>query len=375
MAGLYIHVPFCVKRCLYCDFYSNTEMKYKDSFVSAVIKEMELRREYLGNESLETIYFGGGTPSQLQAKDFDKIFNAIHRLFDITNCTEITLEANPDDITPEYMSALRALPFNRISMGVQSFNPEDLRFLNRRHDREQAISAVNLCKEKGMTNISIDLIYGLPGQTRQAWEANLEEAIRLDIPHLSAYHLIYEEGTALYKLLEVGKVSPIEEDLSVTLFSTLIDKLTDAGYLHYEISNFARSEHFSRHNSSYWTGKKYLGLGPSAHSYNGTKREWNKSSLPLYLKGIETGIPDIETEALNLHTRYNDYIITGLRTMWGINLNDIQTVFGKELYDYCLSQATSPIKQGALIQSGHTLTLSKTGIFISDGIMSDLLWV
>lgn len=375
MAGLYIHVPFCVKRCLYCDFYSNTEMKYKDSFVSAISREMELRREYLGNESLETIYFGGGTPSQLQAEDFDKIFNAIHRLFDTTNCTEITLEANPDDITPEYMSALRALPFNRISMGVQSFNPEDLRFLNRRHDREQAIRAVNLCKEKGITNISIDLIYGLPGQTRQTWEANLDEAIRLDIPHLSAYHLIYEEGTALYKLLEAGKVSPVEEDISVTLFSTLIDKLTAAGYLHYEISNFARPGHFSRHNSSYWTGKKYLGLGPSAHSYNGTEREWNKSSLSLYLKGITTGIPDIETETLNLHTRYNDYIITGLRTMWGVNLNDIQTIFGKELYDYCLSQAASPIKQGTLIQSGHTLTLSKTGIFISDSIMSDLLWV
>lgn len=375
MAGLYIHVPFCVKRCLYCDFYSNTEMKYKDSFVSAISREMELRREYLGNESLETIYFGGGTPSQLQAEDFDKIFNAIHRLFDTTNCTEITLEANPDDITPEYMSALRAFPFNRISMGVQSFNPEDLRFLNRRHDREQAIRAVNLCKEKGITNISIDLIYGLPGQTRQAWEANLDEAIRLDIPHLSAYHLIYEEGTALYKLLEAGKVSPVEEDISVTLFSTLIDKLTAAGYLHYEISNFARPGHFSRHNSSYWTGKKYLGLGPSAHSYNGTEREWNKSSLSLYLKGITTGIPDIETETLNLHTRYNDYIITGLRTMWGVNLNDIQTIFGKELYDYCLSQAASPIKQGTLIQSGHTLTLSKTGIFISDSIMSDLLWV
>lgn len=375
MAGLYIHVPFCVKRCLYCDFYSNTEMKYKDSFVSAISREMELRREYLGNESLETIYFGGGTPSQLQAEDFDKIFNAIHRLFDTTNCTEITLEANPDDITPEYMSALRALPFNRISMGVQSFNPEDLRFLNRRHDREQAIRAVNLCKEKGITNISIDLIYGLPGQTRQAWEANLDEAIRLDIPHLSAYHLIYEEGTALYKLLEAGKVSPVEEDISVTLFSTLIDKLTAAGYLHYEISNFARPGHLSLHNSSYWTGKKYLGLGPSAHSYNGTEREWNKSSLSLYLKGITTGIPDIETETLNLHTRYNDYIITGLRTMWGVNLNDIQTIFGKELYDYCLSQAASPIKQGTLIQSGHTLTLSKTGIFISDSIMSDLLWV
>ena len=259
MAGLYIHVPFCAKRCLYCDFFSNTEMKYKEPYINALIKEMELRKGYIGNEALETIYFGGGTPSQLDEKDFGKIFEAIYRHFDVAEQMEITLEANPDDMKREYVSLLRNYPFNRVSMGVQSFHPEDLRFLNRRHDREQAIKAVELCKEYGITNISIDLIYGLPNQTQQAWEENLRQAIRLDVPHLSAYHLIYEEGTALYKLLEAGKVTPINEELSVSFFSTLIDRLAEAGYLHYEISNFARPGFFSKHNSSYWTGKKYLG--------------------------------------------------------------------------------------------------------------------
>lgn len=375
MAGLYLHIPFCAKRCLYCDFFSNTEMKYKESYIDAVVREMELRQKYIGNEPLETIYFGGGTPSQLNTDDFEKIFSAIHRLFDTSHCTEITLEANPDDMTPEYVSSLRTFPFSRVSMGVQSFNPDDLRFLNRRHSREQAIRSVALCKENGITNISIDLIYGLPGQTLSAWEANLEEALRLDVPHLSAYHLIYEEGTVLYKLMEAGKVKPVEEDTSVTLFAALIHRLTEAGYLHYEISNFARPECFSRHNSSYWNGKTYLGIGPSAHSYNGIEREWNISSLSSYLKGIATGRPDIETEPLNLHTRYNDYIITGLRTMWGINIHDIQKKFGDDMSGYCLLQAASHIKQGMLIQSGERLTLSKEGIFISDGIMSDLLWV
>lgn len=251
---------------------------------------MELRKGYIGNEALETIYFGGGTPSQLDEKDFGKIFEAIYRLFDVAEQAEITLEANPDDMKREYVSLLRNYPFNRVSMGVQSFHPEDLRFLNRRHDREQAIKAVELCKEYGITNISIDLIYGLPNQTKQAWEENLRQAIRLDVPHLSAYHLIYEEGTALYKLMEAGKVTPVDEELSVSFFSTLIDRLAEAGYLHYEISNFARPGFFSKHNSSYWTGKKYLGLGPSAHSYNGIDREWNPSSLPIYIEGIEMGI-------------------------------------------------------------------------------------
>lgn len=375
MAGLYIHVPFCAKRCLYCDFFSNTEMKYKEPYVTALIRELEIRKDYIGNEPLETIYFGGGTPSQLQATDFERIFDAIQRLFDTSGCKEVTLEANPDDMTPEYVTGLRRFPFNRISMGVQSFKAEDLRFLNRRHDREQALRAVELCKENGLANISIDLIYGLPGQTLKEWESNLDVAIRLDIPHISAYHLIYEEGTALYKLKEAGKISPVEEEVSVSLFTSLIDRLTANGYLHYEISNFARPGMISRHNSSYWTGKKYLGAGPSAHSYNGESRQWNVSSLPAYIRGIESGSPEIEVEELDINTRYNDFIITGLRTMWGVNLTEIQGQFGNDKLIYCQKQATPYLKQGLLIEKDETLTLSHNGIFISDSIMSDLLWV
>ena len=375
MAGLYIHVPFCAKRCLYCDFFSNTEMKYKEPYVTALIRELEIRKDYIGNEPLETIYFGGGTPSQLQATDFERIFDAIQRLFDTSGCKEVTLEANPDDMTPEYVTGLRRFPFNRISMGVQSFKAEDLRFLNRRHDREQALRAVELCKENDLANISIDLIYGLPGQTLKEWESNLDMAIRLDIPHISAYHLIYEEGTALYKLKEAGKISPVEEEVSVSLFTSLIDRLTANGYLHYEISNFARPGMISRHNSSYWTGKKYLGAGPSAHSYNRESRQWNVSSLPPYIRGIESGSPEVEVEELDINTRYNDFIITGLRTMWGVNLTEIQGQFGNDKLIYCQKQAAPYLKQGLLIEKGETLTLSRNGIFISDSIMSDLLWV
>ncbi|MEG2068097.1 MAG: radical SAM family heme chaperone HemW [Tannerellaceae bacterium] len=375
MAGLYLHVPFCTKRCLYCDFFSNTDMTYKEKYVKAVIREMELRSNYLEGESIETIYFGGGTPSQLQATDFERIFAAIHQLFDTTNCSEITLEANPDDMTPEYIASLRTLPFNRISMGVQSFKEADLRFLNRRHDRAQALRAVALCKENGYENISIDLIYGLPGQTMDDWEENLTEAIRLDIPHLSAYHLIYEEGTALYRLKEAGKIKPIAEDLSVALFSTLIERLTGAGYLHYEISNFGKPGFFSAHNSSYWRNKKYMGIGPSAHSYNRAARQWNVSSLPLYLKGIAAGAPDVEREELDKRTRYNDLIITGLRTMWGVSLDEIEAIFGADYRTFCLRQAAPHIKQALIINYNNTLTLSREGIFISDGLMSDLLMV
>ncbi|WP_278934439.1 radical SAM family heme chaperone HemW [Parabacteroides johnsonii] len=375
MAGLYIHIPFCAKRCLYCDFFSNTDMKFKEPYVSAVIREMQLRQEYIGEEPLDTIYFGGGTPSQLQQADFERIFKAIDCLFNISSCKEITLEVNPDDMTPEYVASLRNLPFNRVSMGVQSFKEKDLHFLNRRHDREQALRAVELCKENGIPNISIDLIYGLPGQTLEEWQENLDDAIHLEIPHISAYHLIYEEGTALYKLMEAGKVAPIEEELSVTLFSTLINRLAEAGYLHYEISNFARPGYFSQHNSSYWTGKKYIGIGPSAHSYDGESRQWNISSLPHYLEGIRTGIPNIEIEKLDINTKYNDFIITGLRTMWGIRTSDIREQFGEEKQAYLERQAATYLHQGLLIYENDTLTLSKEGIFISDGIMSDLLWV
>lgn len=375
MAGLYIHIPFCAKRCLYCDFFSNTDMKYKRPYLDALIREMELRQAYLEGEPLETIYFGGGTPSQLAPDDFERLFEAIHRHFDTGSCREITLEANPDDLTPAYASALGGLPFNRVSMGVQSFDDDDLSFLNRRHTATQAIRAVENCRAAGIGNLSIDLIYGLPGQTEAGWEANLREALALDVPHLSAYHLIYEEGTALYKLKEAGQVKPAAEETSLRFFDRLIDRFGAAGYLHYEISNFARPGCFSKHNTAYWTGKKYLGLGPSAHSYNGKEREWNIASLPAYLKGIADERPALEKEPLDARTRYNDYIITGLRTMWGIDLTAIQAEFGSRMRLYCEREAAPFIHQGLLVRRENTLTLSRKGIFVSDGIMSDLLKV
>ena len=375
MAGIYLHIPFCKTRCIYCDFYSTTRSELITRYIHALCNELEMRKEYLKEEKIETVYFGGGTPSQLGEEDFQQIFKAIQKHYGLEDCREIPLEANPDDMTPEYVASLRSLPFNRVSMGVQSFKEEDLRLLNRRHNREQAVRAVELCKENGLSNISIDLIYGLPGQTVKEWEANLDTTIRLDIPHISAYHLIYEEGTALYKLKEAGKISPVEEEISVALFTSLIERLTANGYQQYEISNFARPGMLSRHNSSYWTGRKYLGIGPSAHSYNGISRQWNISSLPAYLRGIDSGSPDIELEELDLNTRYNDFIITGLRTMWGVSLVEIQRQFGKEKLAYCQKQAAPYLKQGLLIQKGETLLLSREGIFISDGIMSDLLWV
>lgn len=375
MFSLYIHVPFCATRCVYCDFFSNTDTRYKEPYLRAIEKEMELRGEYIDDDTLETIYLGGGTPSRLSGNDLERIFNAISRRFSIAEGAEITLEANPDDIRPDYLSALRDLPINRISMGIQSFQPEDLRLLNRRHDREQAIRAVELCQAHGFTNLSIDLIYGLPGQTPEAWEENLRQAIRLGTPHLSAYHLTYEEGTALYKRLQAGQVEPVDEEVSVTLFHILTERMAEAGFQHYEISNFARPGFHARHNSAYWTGKPYLGLGPSAHSYKRTSREWNAASLPLYLRGIESGQPATERETLDLSTRYNDFIITGLRTMWGISLDKLRAEFGEALLAYCQKQALPYIQRGLLRQENDRLALSRAGILLSDGIMSELMYI
>ena len=375
MFSLYIHVPFCATRCVYCDFFSNTDTRYKEPYLRAIEKEMELRGEYIDDDTLETIYLGGGTPSRLSGNDLERIFNAISRRFSIAEGAEITLEVNPDDIRPDYLSALRDLPINRISMGIQSFRPEDLRLLNRRHDREQAIRAVELCQAHGFTNLSIDLIYGLPGQTPEAWEENLRQAIRLGTPHLSAYHLTYEEGTALYKRLQAGQVEPVDEEVSVTLFHILTERMAEAGFQHYEISNFARPGFHARHNSAYWIGKPYLGLGPSAHSYNRTSREWNVASLPLYLRGIESGRPATERETLDLSTRYNDFIITGLRTMWGISLDKLRAEFGEALLAYCQKQALPYIQRGLLRQENDRLALSQAGILLSDGIMSELMYI
>ena len=375
MAGIYIHTPFCKRRCIYCDFFSTTQSEKKPAYVHALCQELDMRKNYLEGEDIETIYLGGGTPSQLSQKELEEIFSTLYNIYKVKDNAEITLEANPDDLTPEYVHMLRTLPINRISMGIQTFQEETLKLLHRRHTARQAIEAFQRCREADFQNISIDLMYGLPGETLDTWKENLQQAIALRPEHISAYHLIYEEGTALWKLREQHQVEEADEDLSVTLFRTLIEELTHAGYEHYEISNFCLPELHSRHNSSYWTGKKYLGCGPSAHSFNGTSRQWNVASLDKYIHAIQQGKLDYEIEELDIYTRYNDFVITTIRTHWGMSLSQLRSIYGEELYQYCLRMAKPHLAQGVLEMKGDTLKLTKEGIFISDGIMSDLLWV
>lgn len=375
MAGIYIHVPFCKTRCIYCDFYTRTDMSPKHKYVSAVCREIELRRDYISNEIVKTIYFGGGTPSQLSYGDFQRIFDTIRANFTVVSDAEITMEANPDDLDAKYIETLRGLPFNRLSIGIQSFDDNELKFLKRRHSAERAIDAVSLCKSSGYNNISIDLMYGLPNQTMDIWQRNLEQAINLDVQHISSYHLIYEQGTRLYRLFRLGDVKPVDEDLSVQMFSTMIDSLSDVGFQHYEISNFARDGLYSKHNSSYWLGEKYLGLGPAAHSFDGQNRAWNIASISKYVEGIGQGSPAIETEYLDKNTGYNDFILTGMRTMWGVNLVVLENRFGTSMKDYCMKNVRKYINQGFVTNNDNVLKLTREGIFISDGIMSDLMWV
>ena len=375
MAGIYIHIPFCKKRCIYCDFFSTTASEKKNEYIKALCKEIKSRVNYLGDESIDTIYLGGGTPSQLGKQDFVNIFNTIYENYKVNPEAEITIEANPDDLTDEYTEMLSTMPFNRLSMGIQTFNDDILSLLNRRHDARQAMEAFKRCREAGFHNISIDLMYGLPGESVGSWNRDLDIALSLTPEHISAYHLIYEEGTRLYRMREENKVSEADEDLSNLLFETLIARLKENGYEHYEISNFCRPGMHSRHNSSYWTGVKYLGCGPSAHSYDGRSRQWNVSSLDRYIEGINAGTEISETEELDIHTRYNDFVITSIRTAWGMPLDRLKAEFGNELHDYCLKMASPHMRQGTLEIKDNALKLTHNGIFISDGIMSDMLWV
>ena len=375
MAGIYIHIPFCKRRCIYCDFFSTTQSEKKSAYVRALCRELEMRQDYVGGEEIETIYLGGGTPSQLTEEELKAIFSSIYHIYKVKTNAEITLEANPDDLKPEYVAMLRQLPVNRISMGIQTFQEETLKLLHRRHTATQAIEAFRRCREAGFQNISIDLMYGLPGETLETWKEDLRQAINLRPEHISAYHLIYEEDTALWRLREQHCVEEADEELSVSLFTTLIDRLTEAGYQHYEISNFCLSGMHSRHNSSYWTGKKYLGCGPSAHSFNGVSRQWNVASLEGYIKGVEEGVLDYEVEELDLYTRYNDFVLTSIRTAWGMPLSKLRSEFGEELYRYCMRMAKPHVDQGVLENREGVLRLTRKGIFVSDGIMSDLMWV
>lgn len=375
MAGIYIHIPFCKTRCIYCDFYSTTRSEIKEQYIQAVCKELITRKDYLDGETVETIYFGGGTPSQLTSTDFQLLFDCIYQYFPISNNPEITLEANPDDLTPEYYSALRQLPFNRLSIGIQTFNDDTLSLLKRRHNASQAIDAVLNARKFGFSNISIDLIYGLPGETHESWVSNLSQAIALQVEHLSAYHLTYEKGTAIYKMLSEKSVSEVSEENSLLFFQELTQRLSNAGYEHYEISNFCLPGKHSRHNSSYWEGVKYLGCGPSAHSFNGNSREWNIASIDAYIQGIEEGGRRKEKELLDRSTQYNDRIITGIRTRKGVSLLQLKNDFGEEYLSNALRNARKYLDNEQLIIEDNYLRLTSKGIFISDSIMSDLLWI
>ncbi|MGL5980366.1 MAG: radical SAM family heme chaperone HemW [Phocaeicola sp.] len=375
MAGIYLHIPFCKQRCIYCDFYSTTQSEQKEKYIHALCKELIARKEYLNHAPIETIYLGGGTPSQLDEKELELLFQTIHHHFTVNTDAEITIEANPDDLTPAYVESLRKLPFNRISMGIQTFHEPTLQLLKRRHTAIQAIEAYKRCREAGFKNISLDLMYGLPGETLASWDRDLEQIIALRPEHISAYHLIYEEETVLWKLREENRVTEVNEEDSLLFFQHLIDRLKGAGYEQYEISNFSLPGFHSKHNSSYWTGEPYLGCGPSAHSYNGESRMANVASLKSYIEGVNQGEPVGEIEELDLYTRYNDFIITSLRTKWGVSLEKLKAQYGTILYDYCLRMAAPYVTQKKLEKTEDVLRFTQAGIFLSDGIMSDLLWV
>ncbi len=375
MAGIYIHIPFCKQRCTYCDFYKETGSNNNqiDAFVDALIQEIQLRKSYLNGDDISTVYFGGGTPSVLNFNQFKKIFNVIYNCFNVEDDAEITMEANPDDLTEVYLKTLSPLPFNRLSIGIQSFNNAHLKKINRRHDAQQAKDAVINARKHGFKNISIDLIYALPGQTIDDWKYQLEEAFKLNVEHISAYGLTYEEGTALWKQRNKGLVKVTEDEVTLQMFDYMRLQMSEKGFESYEISNYAKPGFRSRHNSAYWQFIPYLGLGPSAHSFDGKSRQWNIASVQKYLQGITVLKPSFEKEILSEQDFYNDFIMVSLRTSEGIDLIRLKNRFGDVLFDYCLQNADNQIKYGNLILNNNRLFLSDTGVHITNQVIVELM--
>jgi len=373
MAGIYIHIPFCKKLCYYCDFYHVITSEKNSVFVDALLKETELRKDYLEDETVSTIYIGGGTPSVFSIKELSDILNQINKFFKVEENCEITIELNPDDVNQDYMEGLKKLNINRISLGVQSWRDSDLKMLNRRHNSEQAAAALTEVFNAGFNNVTIDLIYGIPGMTVKEWSSNLDIAFSFDITHLSAYHLTIEPGTVFGKMQEKGSFTEIDEDESNAQFNTLIEKAEAAGFIHYEISNFGKQGYFSKHNSNYWKQVNYLGLGPSAHSFNGYSRQWNIRNLNGYIKSINSGKSFFEKEELDTKARFNEYIMTSLRTMWGIDLDYIETTFEKEGYDYVVNLSGKFKNYGLIKLEKNSLILTNQGKMISDNIISEFM--
>jgi putative oxygen-independent coproporphyrinogen III oxidase len=373
MAGIYIHIPFCKKLCNYCDFYHVVSSDDHSSFLEALLKEADMRWNYAGNELISTIYFGGGTPSVLSVNELETVLNRLKKQFLVKEDSEITVELNPDDIYTGYLKDLKKAGFNRISLGVQSWRDEDLKMLNRRHTAEQASKALNDILRTGFENVSIDLIYGIPGMSLKAWESNLEQSLAFDIKHLSAYHLTIEQGTAFGKMKERGLFEEVDEEISNNEFNILVKKTESEGFIHYEISNFGKPGYFSIHNTNYWKQVPYIGLGPSAHSFNGYSRQWNISDLKKYIRYVNDGTIFYEKEELDLKTRFNEYIMTSLRTMWGIDLEYLEKTFDKESYDYVINLSGKFIDYGLMKHDKKNLILTNQGKMISDNIISEFM--
>jgi oxygen-independent coproporphyrinogen III oxidase len=375
MAGIYIHIPFCRQKCYYCDFYKTTNSSGTSKFLSALEQEAELRKNYLNEDNVNTIYFGGGTPSVLKQEELAGIMHFLYRLYQVMPDAEITFEANPDDLTPEYLLALKQAGINRLSIGIQSFNNELLQKMNRRHDAHQAREAIENAFNSGFSNLSADLIYGLPGLTSRQWKHDLREMFRLPVVHLSAYHLTYHQGTPFYTWLKKGTLKELSETTSIEQFNILLDETAEAGFEQYEISNFARSHNYSLHNKAYWFGDTYLGLGPSAHSFDGISRQWNVSHLDAYINGIFKKIPYYEREMLTANDRFNEYILTRIRTRWGISYSEIRELFGTEIAEATGKKADTFISSGKIVQQEGRYLLTREGLFISDTLMAEFMLI
>jgi len=375
MAGIYLHIPFCNKRCTYCDFYTEVAPHQIPKFVDSLIKEIEIRKDYLQSAQIQTIYFGGGTPSLLKYYQFSKIFQAIFAMFSVCESAEITFEANPDDLTTEYFDSIKTLPFNRISIGIQSFNDEDLICINRRHTAKQAIEAIQNAQKFGFKNISIDLIYGLPLQTLEKWEKQIDIALNMNIQHISAYGLTYEKGTALSNQLIKHEVNEVNEDVMNEMYLLLVNKLKQNGFEAYEISNFALRGFRSKHNSSYWNQDTYIGFGPSSHSFDFTSRQWNISNIKEYIRALELNEIFWEREVLTLNESYNDFIMVSLRKVEGFELSFIEQKFGSELAKYCIRNLRPFIDSKKVNISNGNVSLTSDGIMISNQILIQLMKV
>lgn len=379
MAGIYIHIPFCKQACYYCDFHFSTSTKRKNELVEALCTELLLRKNEFGNETIETIYFGGGTPSLLSLAELNLIFTVIYKNFTVEANAEITLEANPDDLSLDKIKELAASPVNRLSIGIQSFFDDDLQFMNRAHTATESKKCLEIALNY-FNNISIDLIYGIPKMTLKKWQANLEQTYQFNIPHISSYALTVEEKTALYHFIKNKKVLAPNENNALRHFNYLIKSTRAKGYLQYEISNFALPGFYSKHNTSYWQGKKYLGIGPSAHSYNGEQRSWNVANNAKYIAAINKQKLPFEIEKLTLNNRFNERIMTGLRTIWGVTFSTIESEFGARYVELLKKNAQPYIEQGLLeihpqSFSSSALIVTDKGKFLIDGISSSLFIV